>query len=151
MSAKSGVPLSGTKALPGHSERANRRSAIPLCYDAEEAVDSGRYDLPRPDLCQVRRPRDTRKACRRLGRGGTPEICEVERCRTRYTDVMVTARYVYWQDGDHWLGYFEDFPDYLTQGDSFEDLTECLKDLYQDLTSGAVAGIRRMAELSLSS
>jgi hypothetical protein len=29
---------------------------------------------------------------------------------------MATARYVFWQDGDRWLGYFEDCPDYLTQG-----------------------------------
>ncbi|HTR37249.1 MAG TPA: hypothetical protein VMH80_15195 [Bryobacteraceae bacterium] len=31
---------------------------------------------------------------------------------------MTTARYVRWQDGDMWLGYFEQFPDYLTQGES---------------------------------
>jgi predicted RNase H-like HicB family nuclease len=64
---------------------------------------------------------------------------------------MGTARYIYWQDGAHWLAYFEDFPDYLTQGESPEDLKEHLKDLYQDLTNGAVAGIRRAAELSVSS
>jgi predicted RNase H-like HicB family nuclease len=33
---------------------------------------------------------------------------------------MTTARYVYWRDGNYWLGYFEDFPDYLTQGESLE-------------------------------
>ncbi|MFN0166928.1 MAG: type II toxin-antitoxin system HicB family antitoxin [Bryobacteraceae bacterium] len=64
---------------------------------------------------------------------------------------MVTARYVYWQDGGQWLGYFDEFPEYLTQGDSLEDLQEHLKDLYRDLTSGDVPGIRRVAELSLSS
>lgn len=63
----------------------------------------------------------------------------------------MTARYVYWQDGSHWLGYFEEFPDYQTQGESLEDLQEHLKDLYQELTSGAVQGIRRVAELALSS
>ena len=35
---------------------------------------------------------------------------------------MVTARYVYWQDGGQWLGYFDEFPEYMTQGDSLEDL-----------------------------
>lgn len=64
---------------------------------------------------------------------------------------MATVRYVYWQDGKQWLGYFEEFPDYLTQGDTLDDLKEHLKDLYRDLTSGHIQGIRRVAELSLSS
>ena len=62
---------------------------------------------------------------------------------------MNTARYVHWQDGEMWLGYFEAFPDYLTQGESPEDLEEHLRDLYRDLTSGAIPGIRRVAELSV--
>ena len=64
---------------------------------------------------------------------------------------MATTRYVYWQDGVHWLGYFEELPDYLTQGDTLQDLQEHLKDLYRDLSSGDIPGIRRAAELSLSS
>ena len=48
-----------------------------------------------------------------------------------------------------WLGYFEEFPDYLTQGESLEKLQEGLRDLYADLTSGQMAGIRRVAELTL--
>ena len=62
---------------------------------------------------------------------------------------MVTARYRYWQDRDHWLGYFEEYPDYLTQGESLEDLQENLKDLFRDLTGGEIPGIRHTAELSL--
>jgi hypothetical protein len=62
----------------------------------------------------------------------------------------MTAKYVYWRDGQHWLGYFEEFPDYLTQGDSLEQLEEYLRDLYTDLTSGQIPGIRRVAELSLT-
>ena len=48
-----------------------------------------------------------------------------------------------------WLGYFEEFPDYLTQGESLEQLQENLRDLYGDLTSGEIPGIRRVAELTL--
>lgn len=48
-----------------------------------------------------------------------------------------------------WLGYFEEFPDYVTQGESLEQLRENLRDLYTDLTSGEIAGIRRVAELTL--
>jgi hypothetical protein len=60
---------------------------------------------------------------------------------------MAGARYIYWQDGAHWLGYFEEYPDYMTQGESLEDLQEHLKDLYRDLTSGEIPGVRRVAEL----
>ena len=63
---------------------------------------------------------------------------------------MATTRDVYWQDGNHWLGYIDEFPDYLTQGETLEDLQEHLKDLYLDLNSGDIPGIRRVAELSLS-
>jgi predicted RNase H-like HicB family nuclease len=48
-----------------------------------------------------------------------------------------------------WLGYFEEFPDYLTQGESLKELEENLRDLYLDLTSGEIPGIRKVAELSL--
>ena len=55
---------------------------------------------------------------------------------------MATARYVYGQDGAHWLGYFEEYPDYRTQGESLEELQEMLRDLFGDLTSGEIPGVR---------
>lgn len=48
-----------------------------------------------------------------------------------------------------WLGYFEDYPDYLTQGETVEELEENLRDLYRDLTSGEIPGIRKAAELAV--
>jgi len=66
-----------------------------------------------------------------------------------YTRSMGTARYVYWQDGDQWLGYFEEYPDYRTQGETLEDLEEHLKDLLRDLMGGQIPGVRRVAELSV--
>ena len=60
-----------------------------------------------------------------------------------------TARYVRLQDGDMWLGYFEPFPDYLTQGESLSELEENLRDLYRDLQSGEIPGIRSVAELAI--
>lgn len=62
---------------------------------------------------------------------------------------MTTAPYIYWRDGDQWLGYFEEYPDYRTQGESLEDLQEHLKDVYGDLISGEIPGVRRSAELIL--
>jgi hypothetical protein len=34
---------------------------------------------------------------------------------------METAKFVYWQDGNMWLGYLEEYPDYMTQGESLEE------------------------------
>jgi predicted RNase H-like HicB family nuclease len=62
---------------------------------------------------------------------------------------MCTARYVHWQDESMWLGYFEEFPDYLTQGGTLPELEENLRDLFRDLTSGEIPGIRRVAELKV--
>jgi hypothetical protein len=48
---------------------------------------------------------------------------------------MQTVKFVYWQEGKAWIGYLQDYPDYWTQGKSFADLQEHLRDLYHDLTS----------------
>ncbi len=48
-----------------------------------------------------------------------------------------------------WLGHFEEFPDYLTQGETIEELKDNLRDLYKDLTSGQIPNVRRVAELSI--
>ncbi len=55
---------------------------------------------------------------------------------------MAVARYIYWRDGAQWLGCFEEYPDYRSQGESLEDLQEHLKELYGDLTSGEIPGVR---------
>ncbi len=62
---------------------------------------------------------------------------------------MKTLKYIYWQDGDMWLGYLEEFPDYMTEGKTLEELQENLKDIYAELTSGRIPGVRRVAELSI--
>ena len=28
---------------------------------------------------------------------------------------MESKRYIYWEEGDFWMGYFEEYPDYITQ------------------------------------
>ena len=60
------------------------------------------------------------------------------------------AKIVLWEDDGAWLGYFEEFPDYRTQGETLDDLKEHLRDLYRDVTSGQIPGIRRVEELTLS-
>ena len=63
---------------------------------------------------------------------------------------MQTIRYVYWQDDDMWLGFLEEYPDYMTQGKSLKNLEEYLRDLHKELTSGAIPCVRKVAELQLS-
>lgn len=63
---------------------------------------------------------------------------------------MGMKRYVYWQDEDMWLGYFEEYPDYWTQGETQEELKENLVDIYKELTSDAIPSVRRIAELEVS-
>jgi hypothetical protein len=60
---------------------------------------------------------------------------------------MQTVKYVYWQEDDAWLGYFEEYPDYWTQGETLDDLLAHLRDLHLDLTSGQIPGVRRVGEL----
>jgi predicted RNase H-like HicB family nuclease len=62
---------------------------------------------------------------------------------------MQSICYVYWQDGDAWLGHLEEYPDYTTQGESLQDLEEHLRDLHQDLTNGVIPCVRKVAELQL--
>lgn len=62
----------------------------------------------------------------------------------------MTIKYIYWKDGEYWLGYLEEYPDYLTQGSSLEELQLYLKDLYEDLNSGEIPNVRRKGELEVA-
>jgi len=63
---------------------------------------------------------------------------------------MGTIRFIYWQADDMWLGYLEEYPDYMTQGESLEELKENLRDIYADLAGGAVPYVRKAAELEIA-
>jgi predicted RNase H-like HicB family nuclease len=43
---------------------------------------------------------------------------------------MKKMKYIYWQEEGMWLGYLEEYPDYMTQGVSIEELQSNLKDIY---------------------
>ncbi len=58
---------------------------------------------------------------------------------------MEKKRYIYWQDEDMWIGYLEEYPDYMTQGETLEELKENLTDIYKDLTNGAIPHVRKAA------
>ena len=63
---------------------------------------------------------------------------------------MNSIRYVYWKDGDVWLGYLEEYPDYMTQGMTLDELGENLKDIYTDIVGGLVPCVRKIGELQLA-
>lgn len=63
---------------------------------------------------------------------------------------MQLKRYNYWQDEDMWIGYLEEYPDYWTQAETENELKINLLDIYQDLASGEIPCVRRVAELEVS-
>jgi predicted RNase H-like HicB family nuclease len=59
----------------------------------------------------------------------------------------MTVKFIHWQEKEFWLGYLQDYPDYLTQGATLEELKEQLQDLYRDVTSGEIPGVRKVDDL----
>ncbi len=62
---------------------------------------------------------------------------------------METKKYVYWQEDNMCIGYLEEYPDYMTQGETIEQLKENLRDIYYELTSGTIPRVRKVAVLEI--
>ena len=62
---------------------------------------------------------------------------------------MDKIRITYWQDDEFWLGYLIEYPEYQTQGMTFEELQENLKDIYNDIKNELIPGIRKTAEITI--
>lgn len=83
-------------------------------------------------------------------------ITRVASARGIFTDLqqtrkrMRTVKYTFWQDGEFFLGYLNEYPDYWTQGYSKDELLENLKDLLVDLESGEVPFIRKVEEMAVA-
>lgn len=60
---------------------------------------------------------------------------------------MRSIKYTSWQDGEFFIGFLNDYPDYETQGMSKEELAENLKSLLVDLESGKIPFVRKVEEL----
>lgn len=54
-------------------------------------------------------------------------------------DTTIDFEFVFWEEDGGWLGYVCEFPSFWTQGESFDDLIEHLKDLRLELTSGRIS------------
>ena len=56
-------------------------------------------------------------------------------------------KFIYYKEDNMWVGWFEEYPDYRTQGKSLPELKDNLKDIYKELTSGNIPGVRKVGEL----
>ncbi|OYT13013.1 MAG: hypothetical protein B6I19_07345 [Bacteroidetes bacterium 4572_114] len=63
---------------------------------------------------------------------------------------MNKVEFVYWQDENVWIGYLKEYPDYWTQGKTMKELKENLKDIYNELVSGAIPNVRKTGELEIA-
>lgn len=64
---------------------------------------------------------------------------------------MIKKQYEYFQDTDgKWIGNWLEFPDYMTQGETLEELQDNLKDIYKDLTSGDIPCVHHVGELEIA-
>lgn len=58
--------------------------------------------------------------------------------------------YTYWQDEDMWLGYLDEYTDYMTQGETEKELKENLVDIYRELIGGNIPAVRHHGELNVA-
>jgi hypothetical protein len=63
---------------------------------------------------------------------------------------METKKFIYYEEDGMFIGWLEEYPDYRTQGQTFDELQEHLREIYEDLTCGAIACVRRVGDLSIS-
>ena len=63
---------------------------------------------------------------------------------------MKTVEYTFWKDGEFFLGYLNQYPEYQTQGYSKEELQENLKDLLRDIESEEIPYIRKVEEMAIA-
>ena len=63
---------------------------------------------------------------------------------------MKTVRIVYWRENDGmWLEHLGDYPDYITQGETLDELKDNLKDILKELGSNAIPMVRIHEEMAL--
>ena len=63
---------------------------------------------------------------------------------------MITKKFVYWEDQGFWIGYLEEYPDYMTQGNSLNELKKNITDIYHELVSGNIPNVRKVDEIEIA-
>jgi len=63
---------------------------------------------------------------------------------------MRTVRIVYWEEPDGMrLGHLEDHPEYMTQGETLDELKENLKDILKDIDERAIPFLRTHEDMAV--
>jgi len=52
---------------------------------------------------------------------------------------MMKLNYTYEMDGDFFVGYLDDYPEYPTQGENRKDFEGNLRDIYEMIKNGTLA------------
>lgn len=60
---------------------------------------------------------------------------------------MKKIKFTFCQDGEFFIGYLNEYPEYETQGLTKDELIENLKDLLVDIETGEVPFIKKVEEL----
>ena len=63
---------------------------------------------------------------------------------------MRKMAFTFWRDGEFFLGYLNEYPEYQTQAYSKEELVENLRDLLVDLESNEIPYVRKVEELNVA-
>lgn len=63
---------------------------------------------------------------------------------------MEKRKFIYFEDNGVWLGYWEEFPDYMTQGKTIDELRANLREIYKELTSGEIPCVHHVGELEIA-
>ena len=50
----------------------------------------------------------------------------------------MNLKYTYEMDGDFFVGYLDDYPEYSTQGENLEDFEKNLADIYEMIQNGTL-------------
>ena len=68
----------------------------------------------------------------------------------RYNTVMETKRFIYCEEDGTFVGWFEEYPEYRTQGETLDELRAHLLDLHKDIVSGGIRCVHKVGELSVA-
>lgn len=63
---------------------------------------------------------------------------------------MKKIKYTYWREGDFYIGFINQYPDYQTQASSQDELKENLVDLWQDLEADLIPYSRQVDLLEVA-
>lgn len=63
---------------------------------------------------------------------------------------MKELKFTWWKTENFYLGYLNDYPDYMTQGVTKEELVDNLKSLLEDIESNEIPYIRKTETLMVA-